>query len=355
MKINGHKVIFRTVVGSHAYGTNIEGSDIDYKGVFVQEPMDILVNGVIKQINVTDDEVYYEISRFLELLNSNNPTILEMLFVDEKFIDVLEDEFKDVLDNRLKFITKKAKFSFAGYSASQIKKARGLNKKINWDEADMKRKSVLDFCYFNIPSSFSGSITLNKFLEIFKVTQEQIGLSKIPNMRDCYQVYIDKDKVFSKGIVSDENKANDVRLSSIPKGSISIAIMSFNIDGYKMHCRKYKEYLKWKEMRNEQRYVENKESMQKYDGKNMMHCVRLVETAKDIALGKGVVVYRPNAKYLLDIRKGKVSLDEILSHVETTMTEIDEAMEGSNLPSSIESGLIEGLLYNIRKKQLSYD
>ena len=63
--------------GSHAYGTNVETSDTDYSGVFIQKIDDILGFNYIEQINDDkNDTVIYEIQRFLQLLSSNNPTVL---------------------------------------------------------------------------------------------------------------------------------------------------------------------------------------------------------------------------------------------------------------------------------------
>jgi predicted nucleotidyltransferase len=44
MKIQNmvHQIIFKTIVGSQAYGTATASSDIDYKGVYVQHPKEIL-------------------------------------------------------------------------------------------------------------------------------------------------------------------------------------------------------------------------------------------------------------------------------------------------------------------------
>ena len=60
MEIRGNKIIFKALVGSHSYGTNIEGSDMDYKGVFIQRPEDVLEFGYTEQIDVTKDEVHSE-------------------------------------------------------------------------------------------------------------------------------------------------------------------------------------------------------------------------------------------------------------------------------------------------------
>ncbi len=64
------KLVFQAIVGSQSYGTSTPTSDIDYKGVYQQDNNDILGFKYKEQITVTDDEVYYEVKRFLELLQT---------------------------------------------------------------------------------------------------------------------------------------------------------------------------------------------------------------------------------------------------------------------------------------------
>lgn len=83
-KSPGSIPLYLVIRGSHAYGTNIPTSDIDYSGVFIQ-PMDkILGFSYVEQINDDkNDIVIYELRRFLELLGKNNPTVLELLNTPE--------------------------------------------------------------------------------------------------------------------------------------------------------------------------------------------------------------------------------------------------------------------------------
>ena len=48
----------------------------------------------------------------------------------------------------------------------------------------------------------------------------------------------------------------------------------------------------------------------------MLHCVRLIRTAKEIAQGQGVIVERPDATELLKIRRGEVDLNYLISYNE---------------------------------------
>jgi hypothetical protein len=153
-----------------------------------------------------------------------------------------------------------------------------------------------------------------------------------------------------KGIAFEES--NDIRLSSIPKETPShyfIGHISYNKDGYTQHCNDYKSYETWLKERNEQRYVDVKSNGQKIDGKNMMHCRRLIDMAREIAEGKGIIVRRPNAKELIGIRKGEVDLQTLINHVEKEIIEIDKLFKNSNLPNSVDEKFINELIIKIRK------
>ena len=146
LKENG-LILFETIVGSQAYGTNVETSDVDFKFVYIL-PIDyILGTGYVEQLNVTKDITGWEIKRFLELLGSNNPTVLELISSPDDCIQSKNPLFDLIIQNKTNFITKQAKNSFGGYARQQIVKAKGLNKKQNWEKDKVTRKDVLDFVY----------------------------------------------------------------------------------------------------------------------------------------------------------------------------------------------------------------
>ena len=72
--------------GSHAYGLNTKDSDEDYGGIFMASADQLLGLGFDYQEQVqneTNDIVWYELNKFMRLLLSSNPTILESLFVPD--------------------------------------------------------------------------------------------------------------------------------------------------------------------------------------------------------------------------------------------------------------------------------
>ena len=302
-KCPGAIPLYLVVRGSHAYGTSLPTSDTDYAGVFIQKIDDILGFKYIEQINDDkNDIVIYEVKRFLELLEKNNPTILELLNTPKDCIIYKHPAFDDILSQSDKFISKVCAKSFGGYAVMQIKKAKGTDKKQNWEQARVVRKNPIDFCYL---LDDDRSVPLSIFLEERGYDQSLCGLTKVSHSRDIYSLFYDIDSHNTarparlRGI-SFEN-SNDIRLSSIPKeeGIDFAGHISYNKDGYTQHCIDYRSYETWLKNRNEQRFVDVQSHGQKIDGKNMMHCVRLTQMAKEIAEGKGIIVRRENAEELI--------------------------------------------------------
>lgn len=349
-------LIFKAVVGSQAYGTAIPTSDIDLKGVFLESTDHLLGFGYREQIEVGKDETYYELRRFLQLLQSANPTVLELLYSPEDCILFKHPVYNILLDHRDKFLTTQCANSFGGYAIAQIKKARGLDKKMNWEKSRVERKTVLDFCYV-----YQDGLTkqLTHYLRENDMKQELCGLAKLNHIRDCYALHYDYQLQYGqdtfiriieplgyKGIIGDNS--NEVRLSSIPKHSQPQVLMYFNKDGYSIHCKDYREYQEWLEKRNTQRYVDSQSHGQQIDGKNLMHCVRLLDTAMEIATDKTIHIRRPNAQELLKIRRGEVKLEELLDRCEEDVKKLDNLFASSGLPESVDKDLVQNILLEIR-------
>lgn len=338
-------LLLECISGSRAYGLHTEHSDIDIKGVFALSQRALYGFNLDVQINnETNDEVYYELRRYIELLTLNNPNILELLSTPEdctKFkhpiLELLKPEF---------FLSKLCKQTFAGYAQSQIKKAKGLNKKVI-NPIEKERKSILDFCYI---AKAQGSITLKSWLEEKGLFQEHCGLVNIANMREVYGLFHNDQlsEGYLKGICSGID-ANDISLSSIKKGIEPLAIMSFNKDGYSKYCKDYKAYWDWVGKRNETRYENTIEHGKNYDAKNMMHTFRLLNMAEEIAKEGKVNVRRTDRDFLLKIRSGNFSYEDLVKMANEKILQIDTLFDQSNIPDSPNPEKAEEILMEIRE------
>jgi predicted nucleotidyltransferase len=345
VKANGW-LIFETIAGSRAYGLASENSDTDIRGVFIL-PLDYLLGmEYIPQIsNETNDIVYFELKRFLELLSKNNPNMLELLAVPDDCI-IYRHDIMDMIKPE-QFLSKLCESSFANYAFTQIKKAYGLEKKII-NPVDKEKKTVLDFCFVYVDKL---AVLLKDYLNSNNFKQEEMGLTSIHHFRDMYRLFRSEAGEYS-GVIRKET-ANDVCLSSIPEGRNSIAILYFNRDGYSVYCRKYKEYWDWVEKRNEGRYAGTMKHGKNYDAKNMMHVFRLLLVAKEIATEGKLNVRRSDREFLLDIKAGKYEYDELLSMAHALHAQLPNNYLSANLPESPDLLATNQLLVAIRRAYYS--
>ncbi|WP_295117538.1 nucleotidyltransferase domain-containing protein [uncultured Chitinophaga sp.] len=340
----GH-LLMKCISGSRAYNLQVPTSDTDLKGIFVLPEKELFGMGYTDQVsNESNDEVYFEIGRFVELLCKNNPNILELLNSPDKAV-----LYKHPLMHLIKpedFLSKLCLQTFAGYAKTQIKKAGGLNKMIN-KPMDGERKSVADFCYM---IAGNGSVPLREWLTDRGFKQEECGLIKVDHFRDVYMLYhhqqLPADTWF-KGIVSGPD-ANDVQVSTVPKGLEPLGVMNFNKDGYSVYCREYASYHQWVAERNQARYESTQSHGKGYDAKNMMHTIRLLSMAEEIATQRQVNVYRNDREFLLKIRHGQYEYAELMKMVEDKMDKIEKLYAISDLPDAPDEQKAEELLVQIR-------
>lgn len=336
-------IILECISGSRAYGLDTPSSDTDIKGVFILPKEEYYGLTYTPQVsNETNDIVFYEFGRFMELLSLNNPNILELLNTPESSI-IYKHPFLNEINSEL-ILSKLCNNTFGKFALSQVKKAKGLKKKIV-NPVAKERKSLLSFCFVNYDK---GAIPLLKYLEIKGWQQEHCGLVNIPHMKDVYGLYYSDQLGFS-GVLRGKD-SNDICLSSIPKGTEQEALMYFNRNGYSTYCKEYREYWDWVDKRNDDRYKNTKSHGKNYDSKNMMHVFRLLEMAIEIGNEQRVNVVRPNRDFLLDIKAGKFEYAELLNMADLKQTEMESAFENSSLPHKPDLELINELTYRLRDK-----
>lgn len=117
LRTNPHlsgKIIFLTLGGSHAYGTNVETSDVDVRGCALNSRSDLLGLSAFEQVvNTETDTTIYSFNKLISLLiNCCKP---EHYFM-------LTDIGKQMIDNRKLFLSQKAVASFGGYATQQLRR-----------------------------------------------------------------------------------------------------------------------------------------------------------------------------------------------------------------------------------------
>jgi predicted nucleotidyltransferase len=145
-------VIFLTLGGSHAYGTNVEGSDIDIRGVCQSRPCDILGLQQFEQVvdNATDTTVY-SFNKLISLLLNCNPNCIELLGCKPEHYFVMTDIGREFIANRKMFLSKKAVHAFGGYATAQL---RRLENALARDALPQFRQE--EHIYNSVMSSFNA-------------------------------------------------------------------------------------------------------------------------------------------------------------------------------------------------------
>lgn len=382
------RLLYEYIRGSHLYGLNNKDSDVDTSGVFACT-LDEFYGCFGYKAQVSDerhDNTWFEIGELIRLLMKSNPTVLESLFIPkDKILGDVNPLMQLIIDNREQFISKQCFNPFFGYAKAQIEKARGLNKKIV--NPVTERLTPYDFIY---TFKDQGSTKFRDWLSNRSLHQEFCGLVSIPNMHDVYGVYYDfgahtatspnwqDDDLFLsfchgyfgdkdlqtvidrignqsligyRGVINLDAKADELRLSSVEdKDARPICYISYNQSGYSSHCKQYAEYQEWVKNRNPKRYESNLDK--NYDSKNMMHCFRLMHMAGEIAAGQGLVLQRTwDRQFLLDVRNHKYEYDEIMDLLESDKEKMNRLMEQSTIPETIDTGFVNDLMIEVRKKQ----
>lgn len=134
----GENVILLTLGGSHAYGTNVETSDVDIRGCALNSRRELLGMSTFEQVVEREtDTVVYGFNKLVGMLIECNPSAIEMLGCKPEHYLHLSGAGQQLLDNRKMFLSHEAADSFSGYAESQL---RQLKNALARDSLSQKQK-----------------------------------------------------------------------------------------------------------------------------------------------------------------------------------------------------------------------
>lgn len=313
----GKNIILLGLGGSHAYGTNVEGSDIDLRGIALNSKAEILGAANFEQVvNNETDTTIYSIKKIISLLSSCNPNTIEILGLKPEHYLYLSPIGEELLNNKKLFLSKRAVQSFGGYAFAQLRRL------------DNKAARTLE-----------------------QIEREQHILNSITTAR---YVWPDKYDCFKKGdfinLYLDNSDMEDMDKE---------IFMDVHLTHYPL--RDYKSM--WSDMKNivseygkighrNQNAIENGKL-----GKHMMHLVRLYLMCLDILEKEEINTYRDkDHDFLMEIRNGKFldkashPVPEFYELVDSYEKRLKYAAENSNLPDKPNYQLINDFLMSINER-----
>lgn len=133
-----------------------------------------------------------------------------------------------------------------------------------------------------------------------------------------------------------------------------IAVLKFNKEEYLFAKDKHANYWEWKNNRNEMR--SELEEQFGYDTKHAMHLVRLLRMGVEILTTGEVVVKRPDASELLNIRGGAWKYEELVKYAEDMdQTVRGELYKNTSLPKKPNIKFAAQLLMDVQDLVWSQD
>lgn len=141
----GRHMMFVTVGGSHAYGTNIDGSDLDIRGVALNSKEDLLGLGEFEHyVDTQTDTTIYSFNKAVKLMCSGNPNMLEPLGNADELVISYNPMTQLLMDNKNLFLSKRVIYSFGGFAGKLIQKSDTLDKDPIYHNSKKMHKTVMN-------------------------------------------------------------------------------------------------------------------------------------------------------------------------------------------------------------------
>ncbi len=298
-------MIVKHYAGSISYGTNIPTSDVDFRGVFCADPVNIRTPWfVVKECDdeTEEDTKLFEIRHFMNLCLDCNPNIIETLHVSDSDIIFRTPAYDLLRENRSKLLSSRVAFTFSGYAISQLNRIKNHGKWLNNPQPEQPP----------VPKDFVSLIQNFGEAKVmpgnFKLVRDNHRLVHYGS--ELYGVYEEAPyKTYDDSGGLNTNYEGDRHKLGVP-----VMIIRFNKDEYKTAKETHRKYWEWKKNRNKTRAKMEEEFG--FDGKHAMHLIRLLKMGEEILTTGEVIVKRPDAQELLDIRNGKWSYDEVIKFAE---------------------------------------
>jgi len=186
------KILFLCLGGSYSYGTNIETSDVDIRGVALNSEKDILgVTHFEQRQDAATDTTVYSLNKFINLVCDCNPNIIEMLFCKPEHYIYVSPLGQILLDNRKLFLTNRAFYTFGGYAHAQLNR---LENALTRDEHALTEKEINEHICRSVNNCLQNCIEKLSFSEdAFKIYVDENtpyeNVSEVGN--ETYGLYCD--------------------------------------------------------------------------------------------------------------------------------------------------------------------
>jgi len=299
-------IVFKCVVGSHLYGTNIEGSDTDVKTIFFPTAKQILVQKIPHVVSNGDvDEEFFSISKFLKLLYEGQTTCFDMIFAPAQQRLIVDSRFSELSETMTSLINKDCG-AFVGYCKTQAIKYGNKGQRL---EALLAAQEFFSQWNSNPPDIQEVMQELNEGL-----------LTSYPTL--C--------RTFVRTL------ANNVMVEYFECCGRSVPLGASVKEAARIFRKAVSQY--------------GKRVNSTFDGKDwkaLMHAVRVGEQCIELLDTGHITFPRPNADYLRLIRLGRLDFSEVSDLIDHNLERIEISKKNTFLPDKPPSHVLEQAIAEI--------
>lgn len=343
-----NNTVFVTRTGSHAYGTNIATSDEDFKGIALGKPQHYLgIQDHFEQYSLkSPDLTIFEFKKAIGLLMQGNPNTIEMLFTspeDHVFVNKIGQQLIDIRES---FISKSLKERFLGYAKAQAHRIKTHRRWILNPIIKKPLRSDFDLPdHHTIPTQQYEAVKaqIKSVLDGWNVSFEPFSESqKIWLQRELADILADMSIY--------QNNTWMLAARKLDYSDNFIYLLNKEKE-FEAAMKEWHNYQEWKTNRNEVRAA--LEEKCHYDAKHASHLYRLCLMAKEILETGKVIVKRPDAEEILEIRLGNITYEDLMARVDKLEQDVKIAYDKCTLQKQPDKKLIEDFCIRILKEHLN--
>lgn len=291
--------VFRTVTGSVAYGLAKENSDIDEKAIVILPMHKLFQLGANWETTTFHDPdvEFHSLKKAMNLMNKQNPTMMELLFVNDEFIVEETAIGKRLREQRHLFLSRNCYNSYGGYAKDQLIRIKKGLQLVSTEDQQNHLKSKLE--------------------HIMNQTNRKLQLSDYGKIK-ISRLYLDeKDK---------NNIDVTINLANIPINTLHHVVSELT---HTIH--------------SSNKPISRNTPLHKMT-KHAMHLIRLLKMGIEVLESGELNVHREHDKdFLLSIRNGNYTWAELFSIAEELFNKLEHARDLSPLPEKTDAQKINQL------------
>lgn len=330
------------LTGSRLYGTANPDSDWDYKGIAIA-PLDYYlgVGNTFEQYegkipwlvsqDLNHESVIYDIRKYCHLASLANPNILEILFAGDEYQHYFGPLCRTLRGIRQAFLSKKCRYTYAGYAHAQLKRIRTHR---YWILNPPKRQPARED--FGLPPH--PVIPKNQFATALSLVDKQIQQWCFNPDEEIPITIITKARESISEMVTYilNNNSKDVSTEMVMAAGKKLGFDDNFLEvlarekKYKNANAEWSQYLSWHKNRNPSRH--EMEKLFGYDGKHAAHLVRLMRTCEEVMTTGNLIVTRPDAEELKTIRNGAWSFEQLEEFTKSMDKKMDTLYNSAECP-----------------------